>query len=167
LQGTDLSGALLTGAGVSRAQLAMAKSLKDATLPGGQSYEIWLVETSEEKSLPDAAVHPPRRSDLRGADLRERDLRGADLADADLQGTNLGGADLAGADLRGARLIGANLSQASLLRADLRGADLIAANLRGADLRGAILEGALVTEAQLDAAESLDGAVLPDGRALL
>jgi hypothetical protein len=82
---------------------------------------------------------------------------------------DLRGADLTGVTLIGVILIGTNLSDADLRGADLRGADLSDAELRGADLRGADLRFANLSDAkgwtnyQLTQAESLVGAILPDG----
>jgi len=77
-------------------------------------------------------------------------------------------ADLSFLDLRGADLSNGNLREATLIRADLsgvnlRGANLLEADLQQADLREADLTYALVTDQQLAAAGSLQGAVLPDG----
>ena len=60
-----------------------------------------------------------------------------------------------------ADLTDADLSGADLTRADLTGADLTRADLTGADLTGADLTGAIVTQEQLEKAESLSGAQLP------
>jgi uncharacterized protein YjbI with pentapeptide repeats len=71
-------------------------------------------------------------------------------------------ANLSNADLTGAILIGTSLTYA-----ELRGADLTGAELYGADLRGANLSGAKGwIEEQLEQAESLEGATMPDGRVL-
>jgi uncharacterized protein YjbI with pentapeptide repeats len=86
---------------------------------------------------------------LSGIDLEGADLSEAHLAYADLSETQLAHADLGGADLRGA---------------DLRGADLNGADLRNADLLGADLSTAQVTQEQLDQANSLKGATMPDGQ---
>jgi uncharacterized protein YjbI with pentapeptide repeats len=101
-------------------------------------------------------------ADLRGADFQDADLRGH-LEGANLEGAHLQGADLRGAFLRGADLQGAYLQKANLFRADLREAKLQKANLQKADLIGASLEGAQVTDEQLASAESLQGAIMPDG----
>lgn len=73
------------------------------------------------------------------------------------------------ANLKGASLGNAFLKDAGLSRADLSEADLSGADLRGADLSGAKLNGANLqwaqgwTHEQLDQAESLEGATMPDG----
>jgi len=88
-----------------------------------------------------------KKSNLRGANLRDANLGGANLRDANLGGANLGDANLRGANLRDANLRGANLrgaylGDANLGDANLRGANLGDANLRGANLRGANLRDA-------------------------
>jgi uncharacterized protein YjbI with pentapeptide repeats len=90
------------------------------------------------------------QADLSGADLLEANLSGADLLEADLSGAYLGQANLSGARLRGADLSEANLSGASLLEADLSGAYLSEA------------EG--LTDEQIAAAYSLEGATMPNGQ---
>jgi len=70
----------------------------------------------------------------------------------------LAGADLSGTDLSGELLRGADLG-----RADLSGADLSDTELRDAELSDANLSDATVTQEQLAAASSLEGAVMPDG----
>src|SRR5215211_2125267 len=120
---------------------------------------------------------------LRGADLGDANLIRANLIRADLSEAYLiradlqGKADLSGALLLGALLLGANLSEADLSEADLNGTNLREANLReanliyavlsAADLGGAALNGAEeVTNEQLRAASSLEGATMPDGQTL-
>jgi hypothetical protein len=82
----------------------------------------------------------------------------------DLTLANLSGANLSGANLSEANLSEANLSEANLSEANLKGADLKGADLKGADLQEAILQGANVTDEQLAATRSLQGAIMPDGR---
>jgi hypothetical protein len=72
---------------------------------------------------------------------------------------------LSGADLREAYLRELNLQDAALNGADMKGANLERADLRGADLSGADLLGARgVTEEQLEQAEFLQGATMPNGQ---
>jgi len=103
--------------------------------------------------------------DLSGANLSRADLGGANLIDA-----NLSGADLSGADLGGANLIHAVLSGAVLSGADLGGAFLNITDMSNADLSDANLSGADLTDAtgltdeQVAAAESLEGATMPNGQ---
>ena len=93
------------------------------------------------------------------------------LGGADLSGVNLTSARLTSASGRGsaslkeANLKGAKLNLARLRGVDLRGADLSGADLSGADLSEADLSGAKgVTNEELEQqAESLKGAVMPDG----
>jgi Pentapeptide repeats (8 copies) len=57
-----------------------------------------------------------------------------------------------------------DLHEAKLRGADLRGADLRLANLQSANLQGADLQEAKVTDEQLAAAWSLQGATMPEGK---
>ena len=75
----------------------------------------------------------------------------------------LHGADLSYLYLVGINLRDANLQEADLRACDLRGADLTGANLLNANLRGANLAGAKVDLLQLRMADTLQGAILPDG----
>jgi hypothetical protein len=109
-----------------------------------------------------------RGADLRGSDLTKADLRGADLTNANLTDTCLEGANLLPYDPRNpAKLNAPNLSNGTdplrdvdlgnehLVRTDLTGA-----NLTNADLHNALLNGAVVTERQLRACRTYEGAVL-------
>src|SRR5918995_4193387 len=93
-------------------------------------------------------------SDLISRDRSVLDLTGADwheaiLNDADLSGTELSGLDFNPPPYDGpAQLFGTNLSDA---------------DLSGADLSHAYLKGATVKEEQLEQAESLEGATMPNG----
>jgi len=121
---------------------------------------------------------------LQGADLRDAHLSSANLSGADLSGADLRHAYLApafsatqpvpsdaisillNADLRGADLRGADLSSADLcyskLNADskLSGVDLSHAALMGVSEEGVSAD---VTIDRLERAESLDGAMMPNG----
>jgi len=106
---------------------------------------------------------------LAGANLIGAYLYAADLSTALLNVTNLSSANLSTANLEGADLIGANLSEANLTFANLNSASLIGADLQGANLTeakliGAKLRGAKVTTEQLELAESLEGATMPNGQ---
>src|SRR5215213_7995570 len=127
-----------------------------------------------------------KNAGLDTADLSEITLHDACLREVDLRLANLTGADLQGSDLRGADLRGANLlpydeTQPAKLNAPnlLNGADpsdidpsndhlkptnLAGADLSNAELSGAYLTGVVVSEEQLDKCESLQGAIMPDGR---
>jgi hypothetical protein len=72
---------------------------------------------------------------------------------------DLARANLSDADLRDIKLSGADLSGVNLSSADLTGANLIDTKLSSADLRRAI-----VTQEQLDATHSLEGATMPNGQ---
>lgn len=111
-------------------------------------------------------------ADLSGADLRGADLSGVNLAGANLTGANLSGAFLlAGANLTNANLSGANLTRADLItanlsRANFSGATLVGASLRLTNVTGANFSNANLTDANLfgvdlNAAASLEGAILP------
>jgi uncharacterized protein YjbI with pentapeptide repeats len=138
----------------------------------------------DEATLTDAAL---QSADLRGASLQETDVSYAALQSADLSGavpqgfppgrpppkipTNLTGADLSYATLQSADLSSADLTDADLTNADLtdavlRDTTLSSALLGEADLSGADLTNATVTQEQLDKAESLEGATMPDGQVL-
>ena len=149
LSGADLSGAILSGAnlkdaiGVTIEELEkQALSLKWATMPDGSEHETSFT-SKEIISLLEEAGSPDK------LDLSGRDLAGIDLSGLNLSGANLHGAYLHFADLIGTDLSGANLKGANLGRANLKGANLSRA-------RG-------TTPEQLDKAESLEGATMPDG----
>jgi hypothetical protein len=93
---------------------------------------------------------------------RERpvlELSLADLSHANLVGTNLSAALLSAALLNNAGLTYANLSSANLSSTNLMGANLIRANLDGANLAYAN-----VTVEQLQQADTLEGATMPNGQ---
>jgi uncharacterized protein YjbI with pentapeptide repeats len=106
----------------------------------------------------DSAIVRLSKVNLSGADLREADLSGADLRGADLSEAILNGAILKGARLGTAGVYvvlpdgGAEPVEPNPV--DLRQADLSQANLQWA--KGWTYE-------QLDQAESLEGATMPDG----
>lgn len=112
------------------------------------------------------------QANLSGGDLTEADLEGADLSGAHLEEANLSGANLKQARLSGAYLRDADLSGATLIGSDLsdaqgrfeKGARMSGTDLDGADLGGADLTNARVTGEQLRAAESLEGATMPNGQ---
>jgi uncharacterized protein YjbI with pentapeptide repeats len=139
LQGADLRGAQLQGAYLPEANLQGA-GLLYAQLQGAY---------------------------LPHADFQGADLQGANLIEAQLQGAylqaNLPHADFQGAHLTYAQLQGANLREANLQGANLREANLQGANLREANLQWANLQGAAVTDEQLAATRSLQGATMPNG----
>ena len=160
-------------------RLARAKTLTVLLgLDGGR--ERILLQFLKEEALINA--HKPIVS-LSGADLRGANLRGADLSDVALNDADLRDADLSclvektpqgvfktcvtlsDSDLSGANLRGANLSSANLSGAELIEANLEDANVSNVDLSNADLSGVVgVTLEELLAAESLEGAILPDGR---
>jgi len=119
---------------------------------------------------------------LQGTDLTQANLSGAELSETDLEGTILSGAhlekaNLSGANLRDAKLSGAYLHDTNLRGADLTGTDLSdargrfesgarmnGAEVEGANFSGANLTNAEVTREQLDEAQSLEGATMPNGQ---
>ncbi len=165
LSSADLSGAELKGTPLSEIDLS-GMSLREADLSGTIMAYVNLIGSD----LLNANLSGARFEgvDLERAHLALGYLRGADLTDANLSGANLTGAELSGAYLSGSDLTRANLRSADLRKAwlgnDQASADDPNANLTNADLRGANLTGAAVTDKQLAAARSLQGAIMPDGR---
>jgi uncharacterized protein YjbI with pentapeptide repeats len=145
LRGADLSNACLRGIHLISTKRKEAVSLEGAILRGA-----------------DLRCADLERADLRGADLRNADLRYACLrgVDADSSGETERSADLRGADLRNADL---GVSEKFKKPSNMSGAKLSGANLQGANLQGANLSDAEITQDQLDACESLEGATMPDG----
>jgi uncharacterized protein YjbI with pentapeptide repeats len=128
--------------------------LKEADLREAHLGEAHLVETN----LSYARLS---EADLKRADLRGANLHGAKLSKAVLSGARLGPPREEGeptatpADLSGADLSGADLSDADLSDADLSDADFSDADMSGA--KG-------VTEKQLELAQSLKNATMPNGQ---
>jgi hypothetical protein len=117
----------------------------------------------KEQTLLDEGGLIERRHNL--ISLEQADLSGAVLLAANLREADLIYAALSGAYLSRTNLSGANLSGVFLEEADLSGANLSKANLREADLSGANLREAKgVTNEQLSAAISLEGATMPNGQ---
>jgi uncharacterized protein YjbI with pentapeptide repeats len=100
---------------------------------------------------------------LQGAYLGLARMKYAKLQKANLQGAHLGSARLEGAELESANLKDADLGSARLEGAELQRANLTGANLEGANLQDANCEGAIVSNNQLETAQSLKGAIMPDG----
>ncbi|GEO82003.1 hypothetical protein ROR02_21340 [Pararhodospirillum oryzae] len=150
LSGADLSEANLSGADLRKANLSGA-NLSQANLSG-----VRLSNANLSKAY--LLLANLNWANLFGANMREVDLRNAYLLLANLNWVDLFGADLSLADLREANLSGANM-----MKIDLRGANLSGTNLNWVDLSKANLTGAKVTREQLEAAESLEGAIgLPE-----
>jgi uncharacterized protein YjbI with pentapeptide repeats len=103
------------------------------------------------------------RANLSEAQLFNIGLSSADLSNAILKDAHLRHANLAQAVLFEAILSGADLSGANLSSANLGHADLSDTNLSGANLSDANLAGAIVTTEQLEKADSLQRAIMPDG----
>jgi uncharacterized protein YjbI with pentapeptide repeats len=154
LSEVDLEGANLKGANMREVNLYHA-NLRGADLSGAIMHETYL----EDADLQDAIL---RKANLMDAKSDTANLERANLRDANLSGAHLSAAHLSGADLRGAILSGAHLSHA-----DLSNADLSDAFLGVADLSDAFLSGAKgVTNKQLSAGATLEGAQMPDGQVL-
>jgi uncharacterized protein YjbI with pentapeptide repeats len=174
LQDCNLSLADLRGANLSRADLSRV-DLRDANLlPYDENNSAtWNKHNLEKRSTLSNGASFSRRglkvTNLSGATLREAHLGGAWLGGADLSGADLSGADLSGADLSGADLKGAVLRKANLGvfrdNDDPKPTNLSGANLSGSDLKGAVLKDAEgVTNEQLNACKSLEGATMPGGQ---
>jgi uncharacterized protein YjbI with pentapeptide repeats len=191
LQGANLQGAILDGANLQDASLQEAilqnaflqdANLQRATLRYANLQEANLQEASlQEASLLYANLE---EANLVGANLQEASLQGAVLEEANLEEANLREASLQGAILHKAYLQEASLQNAFLQnaflqdaflqranlegvnfqRADLQYAFLQEANLQEANLQGANLYRATVTDEQLADAQSLQGAIMPDGQ---
>jgi uncharacterized protein YjbI with pentapeptide repeats len=123
------------------------------------------VEPSLSARLISTSGHEP--VSLERANLKDAVLRCADLSGADLKPAKLHKGALKPAVLSQTSLSKSNLSEADLEYAVLIGADLSDANLSRATLREADLSGTKeVTNEQLRAATSLEGATMSDGRIL-
>jgi uncharacterized protein YjbI with pentapeptide repeats len=106
-------------------------------------------------------------ADLQGAHLAGLDLRYTDLRGANLNASNLRGCNLSKANLAGANLTSANLSGASLIGTNLSDTNLQNANVSNANLTEANMQNAIgISAFQMEKANSLAGATLPDGSAL-
>jgi uncharacterized protein YjbI with pentapeptide repeats len=102
-------------------------------------------------------------ANLRAAQICDSQLSGAHFLSADLSGADMRGVNLTAAHLPNADLSGALLQSAFLMEADLRGADLRKADLTGARIGNANLYGARLYDWQFITAETLSGAIMPDG----
>jgi len=104
------------------------------------------------------------RSNLEGVQLWNVSIFEANLTRANLQGADLRGAAFTNGYLMGTYLAGANLANTRLDNVYLHGADLTGADLTGAYLRKAnLIRATGTTPEQLAQAESLEGAIMPDG----
>jgi uncharacterized protein YjbI with pentapeptide repeats len=145
LDGVQLRGANLTGAGFELAYLG------HADLSGAD--------------LTDANF---RQAYLRGARFEGAILEGANFVEAELSAADLSKSRLAGADLTGARLCRADLTDASITRAVLCGADLkqataVGTDFRGADLTGCHVYGISAWNIDLEGTRQHDLLITPDG----
>jgi uncharacterized protein YjbI with pentapeptide repeats len=152
-----LSGITLENATLHNAQLPDA-NLSSANLRGADLSNAFLYKSN-------LLAADLRGADLRDASLEDADLKYASLEDADLRYAFLPNAFLPDAFLRHADLRYALLDNSNLSDADLRNADLRDTYLRGANLTGADLTGATrLTDERIAAAESLEGATMPNGQ---
>jgi Pentapeptide repeats (8 copies) len=141
-------------------QLARAKTLTVSLRLDPELKSILLVFLNEQALIKGTSGFGPV------VNLQRADLSGADLADMDLSYTDLSGTNLSYADLRDGpdypdRSTGTILTGARLEGVNLTGAKLDGVNLEDANLTGAVG----VTNGQLiEQAESLDGAILPNGQ---
>jgi len=162
--GADLSRADLRGARFTRANLEGA-DLTDSDLREGkimrQSAEgdVSYLDNGDTATRFDNANM--RHSNLEKVRMGRAMGAGTDLFQANLKGARLAGCDFSGSDLSGADLEGADLTDANLARANLRGATLIGVVLDGACLDGVDLTAAHFNKAQLMAAKSMEGAIMP------
>jgi uncharacterized protein YjbI with pentapeptide repeats len=142
LRGRDLSGAVLIGSDLRKADFTGANlSLARLDWADAAGAQFGCGDTG----VPGKTIWPDDGCTW---------LRGASLANAKLQGASFANAHMEGSILVEAQLQGANLAGVELQAAVLTGADLTAANLRGAKLHGAYLletnfAGALLNGAQL------------------
>jgi len=184
LQDANLAGTLLNGTNLADAMLINADFFAEGKMGETSPRTADLTEAD----LTDAALQYANlalctldKATLTNAALQNADLNSASLQDANLRDAALQSADLSPATPQGVPpgllpKIPTNLTDANLRDADLTDADLTNAGLRdttlsgallgGADLSGADLTNATVTQEQLDKAESLEGATMPNGQIL-
>lgn len=133
--------------------------LNEVRLIGQGPYSIHLLAGID---LRDAGLHGAPLSSI---DLSEATLNRANLTGANLKSANLDGAYLRDADLAPGFLYGATLRGAYLEGTNLSGAHLKDANLRYTNLSGAHLSEAQgLTDEQIAAAYSVEGATMPNGQ---
>src|SRR5215216_1917175 len=132
-------------------------------------YELSLIMKKEPiLNLKNAGLDTADLSEitLHDACLREVDLRLANLSYTVLVGANLLPYDeTQPAKLNAPNLLnGADPSDIDPSNDHLKPTNLAGADLSNAELSGAYLTGVVVSEEQLDKCESLQGAIMPDGR---
>ncbi|MEM0929949.1 MAG: pentapeptide repeat-containing protein, partial [Pseudomonadota bacterium] len=123
LSGADLSGAILTEAGMKFTDLSGGAQLDGADLTGIESYFL---------------IAP-------GVDLRGADLSGSQFIGADLKGANL-----AGANLRNTRFLLTDFEGANFENADLTGAIFLLSRFTGATWKGAELSETMLDTSFVD-----------------
>jgi uncharacterized protein YjbI with pentapeptide repeats len=101
---------------------------------------------------------------MQDVDISHSQMAAINLEDTDLLGANMSGSDMHGAALNDALLIFTNLSHTNLAQANLHACDMHNTNITGANLAGANLRDVVgLTDAQINSAQSLKGATMPDG----
>jgi len=154
LRGADLSHSVLHAAVLDEANLSEA-NLSNA----GLAYARFIRTILRNANLSDAYLY---ETEFNLANLTNADLAGAGFYQAPPESLKRLPENLPPPN--GAVFISANLRDADLSSSDLKHADLKDATLSGADLSGANLKNANVTEEQLEQAESLEGATMPNGQ---
>jgi uncharacterized protein YjbI with pentapeptide repeats len=164
LSSVDLRGANLIGANLAYADLLNA-NLNGTNLRGANLYGAYLSGSNIFQTVQVASRYRYAHfnTSLSGADLRNASLAGAYLYNINLDYTNFSGAQLQNAELSYVNLHDANLVRANFSGSDLSNANLSGADLKGVNLKNADLLSATVTAEQLKEAESLKGAIMPNG----
>lgn len=171
LSEANLKNAHLTGCVLLKANLKKANLCRvDASSTILRNTDFCEADLSE-ANLDDAIMVG---TNLTGACLDNASLINTNLSYATLDNAGLIGANLARAKLNNASLYRVSLCRANLYQSDLSNAYLREADFSGADLRGALffdadlsnanLSGVKVHYTQLAQANSLEGAIMPDGK---
>jgi uncharacterized protein YjbI with pentapeptide repeats len=138
---SDLGVALMTGALIAVAVLAIQVSIDDKARKRDESRQVADARQSFELTL-------SLQQDLTGIRLDGEDLRGIHF-----HGKKLEGASLIGSVMDEVVLAEANLTEATLRDAKLEGADMTGVQAEHADFEGAHLEGAVLTRSRLRGAK--------------
>ena len=102
-------------------------------------------------------------TDFSGANLAQAIFSNSNFGDANFTNANLAGVFASETNLLNAKFTNANLTNADMRESNLINADFTGATTTGVDFSGSNMTGAIITEAQLDQAFSIKGAILPDG----
>ncbi len=126
LDGTDLSGAVLSGADLSSTDLR--KSVLDGVSLEKAQLDRAMMDGSKAQKANFEKAQGVRSSfvgtNLAGANFTKSEMQRADFTDANLSGVNFEKSELARAMFTGADLSGVSFSYANIARADLRGAKI-------------------------------------------